>query len=137
MSLTAPVVAQNDILVVPDVMRDPRFAGNPLVHALNIRFYAGAPLRAEGHLPIGSLCVIDTKPRDLSRREQELLQLIADGLMRELEIGERARELREKMRRLEKENLGLVELGSRGAVLAPTGGPLPLEAPVAAPPPAL
>mgnify|MGYP005991707381 CR=1 FL=1 len=57
-------LAEPDRLVIPDLAADPRTAGNPLVTGEpRIRFYAGAPLRSpEGHT-VGSLCVIDTKPR--------------------------------------------------------------------------
>ena len=66
-------------LVVPDATRDSRFAGNPLVTgAPGIRFYAGMPLLAEG-LPIGALCVIDTKPRagGLTERQHFALRALA------------------------------------------------------------
>ena len=53
-----------DVMIVPDATQDARFADNPFVTGdLHVRFYAGAPLRYEGQL-IGSLCVLDTKPRD-------------------------------------------------------------------------
>ncbi len=58
------VLAEPDLLVIPDLTRDLRTATNPLVTGEpGIRFYAGAPLRmADGTVP-GSLCVIDTVPR--------------------------------------------------------------------------
>ncbi|WP_156453988.1 MULTISPECIES: GAF domain-containing protein [Methylobacterium] len=57
-------LAEPDLLVIPDLTADSRTAANPLVTGEpRIRFYAGAPLRSpEGHT-VGSLCVIDTKPR--------------------------------------------------------------------------
>ena len=75
----------NDVFVVEDAARDPRFAGNPLVTgAPDIRFYAGAPLvTAEGY-SIGSLALIDTVPRQfpLAAREQlkEFAGLVIDAL---------------------------------------------------------
>ena len=46
--------------------------------------YAGAPLRARGGQAIGSLCIMDTKPRTMSERELRLLQLTAEEVMEEL-----------------------------------------------------
>ncbi|WP_158742921.1 PAS domain S-box protein [Acidisphaera sp. L21] len=68
-----------DGLVVPDATVDPLFADNPLVTGQpGIRFYAGAPLQAEG-LPIGALCVIDTKPHaeGLSEQQRFVLKTLA------------------------------------------------------------
>jgi predicted PurR-regulated permease PerM len=79
------VVSSGVPLVVEDISRDPRFAGNPLLRTHGIRFYAGAPLRdASGHV-IGTLCVMDQKPRTLQAREIKLLQVIADELMAGIE----------------------------------------------------
>jgi predicted PurR-regulated permease PerM len=84
-SICGHVVAGNAALVVEDTARDPRFAGNPFLRERGIRFYAGAPLRtASGHV-IGSLCIMDCKPRSLSERDLKLLQVIADELMTEVE----------------------------------------------------
>jgi GAF domain-containing protein len=84
-SICGHVVADNKTLVIEDTARDPRFANNPFLQEHNIRFYAGAPLRtAQGHV-IGSLCVIDTRPRKLTGREVKFLELIADELMTDIE----------------------------------------------------
>jgi diguanylate cyclase (GGDEF)-like protein len=85
----AHAVAANDALVVPDAKADKRFAQNPLVTgAPGVRFYAGVPLRAaqkEGEaLPMGTLCVIDDKPRSFGPKELELLNdlgQLAEALM--------------------------------------------------------
>jgi GAF domain-containing protein len=80
-SICGHVVAGGSPLVVEDTARDPRFAGNPFLRERGIRFYAGAPLRtASGHV-IGSLCVLDIRPRTLTPRDVKLLKLIADELM--------------------------------------------------------
>ena len=82
-SICGHVVAADAPLVIEDTAVDPRFAGNPFLREHGIRFYAGAPLRtASGHV-IGSLCIIDIRPRKLGPREVKLLQVIADQLMAE------------------------------------------------------
>jgi predicted PurR-regulated permease PerM len=84
-SVCGHVVASAAPLVVEDTARDRRFAGNPFLQEHGIRFYAGAPLRtASGHV-IGSLCIMDRKPRTLNSRDLKLLQVIADELMMEVE----------------------------------------------------
>lgn len=75
------VVARDEVLVVPDIWRDSRFAGNPVLRARGLRFYAGAPLRARRGGSIGALCLLDTQPRHLSARDLTLLQAMADDLM--------------------------------------------------------
>jgi predicted PurR-regulated permease PerM len=83
-SICTHVVAADAPLVVEDTMRDLRFADNPFLRERGIRFYAGVPLRTESRHVIGSLCVIDFKPRTLGPRELKLMQVIADELMAEL-----------------------------------------------------
>ncbi|WP_020180626.1 sensor domain-containing diguanylate cyclase [Methylopila sp. M107] len=78
-------IAQNAPLVVPDALADPRFVDNPFVTGEpGIRFYAGAPLRSpQGHV-LGTLCVVDRRPRSFDREQVEslcdLAQIIADEL---------------------------------------------------------
>jgi CheY-like chemotaxis protein len=87
----AHAIMGDDIMVVPDALQDERFADNPLVDGdPNIRFYAGCPIRvsssndSEEKFPIGSLCIIDYKPRNLC--EEELRSLKDFGAMIEREI---------------------------------------------------
>jgi len=83
-SLCGHVVAKDDILIVRDLARDPRFANNPFLKKQGFRFYAGVPLRGPNGLPIGSLCILHTKPREMSRQEQDLLQVVAEDVMDEI-----------------------------------------------------
>jgi GAF domain-containing protein len=67
-------VRHGGALVIPDAVADERFRENRFVASdPNIRFYAGQPLRAPGGQTVGSLCVMDTMPRQLSAREAEAL----------------------------------------------------------------
>jgi GAF domain-containing protein len=84
-SVCGHVVADGSPLVVEDTARDARFAGNPFLRDQGIRFYAGAPLRTPSGHVIGSLCVLDKRPRKLTPRDVKLLKLIADELMESLE----------------------------------------------------
>lgn len=88
-SICGHVVAADETLVVEDVTTDPRFANNPFLLEKGIRFYAGAPLRTASGFVLGTLCVIDTKPRKFSAAERELLETMADELMAEMEAENR------------------------------------------------
>ncbi len=83
-SVCGHVVAQNEITVIEDLARDRRFASNPWLKARGLRFYAGAPLHAPGGQPIGSLCLIDIKPRPFATRDQRHLQEYASEVMEEI-----------------------------------------------------
>jgi predicted PurR-regulated permease PerM/methylmalonyl-CoA mutase cobalamin-binding subunit len=83
LSVCGHVIGNDELLVVEDLARDRRFANNPLLKERGLRFYAGAPLRSN-NLPIGSLCILDIKPRRLSEREKRLLEVIAEDVMEEL-----------------------------------------------------
>ncbi len=86
MAFCAHAIVGDSVLVVPDALEDPRFSTNPLViEPPHIRFYAGAPLRSlEGH-NLGTLCVIDRQPRQLSERQVRQLDSLAALAMREIE----------------------------------------------------
>lgn len=78
-SFCSHAILEPDIFVVEDASRDQRFADNPLVLAgPRIRFYAGAPLSAPGGERIGTLCVIDDKPRKLGLVEIAVLEALRD-----------------------------------------------------------
>ena len=74
--------------MVEDLARDRRFANNPLLRERGLRFYAGVPLRSN-NLPIGSLCILDIKPRRMTEREKRLLEVIAEDVMEEIQRRDR------------------------------------------------
>jgi diguanylate cyclase (GGDEF)-like protein len=83
-SFCAHAILDDKILMVADAMKDERFADNPLVLGdPNIRFYAGCPLKVGDH-NLGTLCVIDDKPRQFTREEIQLLKDLGDLAEQEL-----------------------------------------------------
>lgn len=78
-SFCAHAILEPSIFVVEDASKDERFADNPLVlGGPQIRFYAGAPLSAPGGERVGTLCVIDDKPRKLGVVDIAVLEALRD-----------------------------------------------------------
>lgn len=95
----AHAILQPDMLLVRDALTDPRFADNVLVHDQpKIRFYAGSPLVAPEGVILGTLCVIDHRPRDLSSRQKRALHLLGHQAMAWLDAQRRDHVRREKAR---------------------------------------
>jgi phosphoribosyl 1,2-cyclic phosphodiesterase/CheY-like chemotaxis protein len=89
------VVYDREPMIVPDTFLDTRFADNPLVvNEPRIRFYAGCPLILDDGACIGSLCVIDTRPRSLDGPDLARLRDLADLAVQEIRGMDAVRELR-------------------------------------------
>ncbi len=78
---------QHEPLIVPDAASDERFADNPLViGAPHIRFYAGYPLKGPRGFNVGTFCVADTAPRDLTDHDRETCRQLANLAQHELNL---------------------------------------------------
>lgn len=73
-SFCGHAICGDELFVVEDALQDERFRLNPLVTGvLQMRFYAGVPLKSPDGRRVGTLCAIDTRPRKLDARQRELL----------------------------------------------------------------
>lgn len=96
-SFCAHTIQQDSAMLVEDAAADPRFAHNPLVtHHPNIRFYAGVPVTSPEGEPVGSLCVMDQRPRQLSGAQVLALHVLARQVAARMEL---------RLRRLEQDKL--------------------------------
>jgi len=86
-SFCAHAIEQTDLFVIRDATRDVRFSSNPFVtDEPNVRFYAGAPLvTPDGHA-LGTICVVDKVPRDLTTEQREALEALRRQVMAQLEL---------------------------------------------------
>lgn len=87
-SICRHAILQPGVLVVPDLSKDPRFEGNPLVMEGGLRFYAGALLETPEGLPLGTVCVLDSiaRPHGISARQERALRVLARQIMGRLEL---------------------------------------------------
>lgn len=86
-SFCAHAILDDDLMIVPDTHQDPRFFDNPLVTGpYQVRFYAGFPLSTEGSRNLGTLCVVDMKPRKLSAFQIRSLQILGHQAAQHLEL---------------------------------------------------
>lgn len=84
-SFCGHAILGNKLFIIPNTAKDARFANNPLVlNEPHIRFYAGCPLRHLNGSKLGTLCIIDKKPRKFSQEDLEALKDLAELAEREL-----------------------------------------------------
>lgn len=116
-------IRQTETLIVPDAHADDRFRHNPLVVAEpGIRFYAGAPLITSGGHALGTLCVIDVAPRNLTTEQREALEALRRQVVAQLEL---RRNIDELGRALEERDRAEAELVAATAGLRKLSGLIP------------
>ncbi|MCY1141409.1 ATP-binding protein [Actinoplanes sp. Pm04-4] len=105
LSFCAHTITSHDLLEVPDAEDDNRFADNPGVDALGIRFYAGAPVVLDGTYAVGTVCVLDREPRVLTSAQRRALRSLARHASVQLELRRYARhagEIADRMRQVDR-----------------------------------
>ncbi|HTT64857.1 MAG TPA: GAF domain-containing protein [Bryobacteraceae bacterium] len=86
-SFCAHAICQDNLYVASDLLADERFSRNPMVNQKpHLRFYAGMPLLSPEGLALGTLCVIDRQPRELTPEQSAKLQDLAKGAVLLLEL---------------------------------------------------
>src|ERR1700741_3895128 len=94
-SFCAVAIQQPDLFVVSDASKDPRFSSNPFVVSdPKIRFYAGAPFSSSDGQPLGTLCVVDVVPRQLTSNQENALLALSRQVRGQLELRKNLMDLR-------------------------------------------
>ena len=95
----------SEVFIIPDARRDNRFYDNPLVTGEpHVIFYAGVPLVGRDNLPLGTLCVIDNKPKLLSQTQIKALKALANQVMNLLELRKTKTQLEQALEDVEQQN---------------------------------
>lgn len=116
-SFCGHAIHQDGLFVIPNALDDARFADNPLVTGpLQLRFYAGMPLKSSNGRALGTLCLIDRKPRQLS--DDELMMLTDLGAWAERELNLREIEEASLMAERAARRLSVVLDSSSDAIIA-------------------
>lgn len=104
-SVCAHAILQPGLFVVPDMTKDPRFANNPLVTGEpHLRFYAGALLETDDGFPLGTFCVLDYQPRELSTEQEKAITTLARQVMTQLELIRTNEQQRDTLKSLQRSN---------------------------------
>lgn len=85
-SICSHAILESEFVEIPDTLEDSRMMDNPLCTSdPGLRFYAGALLKTPEGLPLGTLCVLDPEPRQLTELQRKTLRVLARQVMALLE----------------------------------------------------
>lgn len=98
-------IQQDELLIIKDATKDSRFDANPLVQEMpGVRFYAGAPLVLSNGYKLGTLCLFDLKPNDLTELQQTALLALSRQVVYLMELKMNQQELLSKVKEVEEKN---------------------------------
>ena len=113
-SFCTHAIQQHEPLVISDTSLDTRFSQNPLVlDEPHLAFYAGVPLRTSDDSAVGTFCIMDKKPRDLSPDELDILKVLANQAMKLLELRAQRNSFRDLVKEKESINKKLKDSEQR------------------------
>src|SRR6476646_6064250 len=97
-SFCAVAIQQPNLFIVPDATKDPRFSTNPFVVSdPKVRFYAGAPFSSSDGHPLGTLCVVDVVPRQLTPSQENALLALSRQVQAQFELRKNLMDLRDAL----------------------------------------
>ena len=101
----AHAIHHDDLFLIKNANEDERFQHNPLVTGSpNIRFYAGMPLITPSGQKLGTLCVIDTKPRELTDDQMFALKVLSRQVIQQMELKLHNRQLQNSIQKISRQN---------------------------------
>ncbi len=104
-------IQQNEVLVIKDATKDSRFDTNPLVHENpNVRFYAGAPLTIKSGMRLGTLCLFDLQPNDITDQQKKTLDILSRQATYLMELELNHKLLQQNLKQIEQQNESLKKI---------------------------
>jgi signal transduction histidine kinase len=101
-SFCGHAINHDEVFIIENAVADERFYDNPLVKGdPNIRFYAGMPIKSGNGFNLGTLCVIDSKPKKLSELQIKALKILGRQVSKLIELRDKRNELQNKNDKLE------------------------------------
>lgn len=117
LSFCAHAVAGGSYMEIEDALSDVRFNDHPAVMGdPHVRFYAGMPLVLPGGEKIGTLCVVDSRPRRLDDTQRMALEVLSNSVVAELELRRRVTELQQEVARRHEAEQRILHLATRDAL---------------------